>query len=350
MGRYRVAMIGCGRPWKTPGATGCGMNNVHMLGYKASGQCDIVALCDPDLEAAKQYKDKHQVGDKIYADYNEMLDTEKPDVVSIAVWPHLHCPAVIACAEAGVRAIHCEKPIAVTWGDAKKMVQVCRNKGVQLTFNHQRRFLDSFRKAKQLITSGEIGKLERFECKCHNMYDWGTHWLDMMFYLNDETPAEWVIGQIELRGSRNLFGAPLEGQGLTHFKYRNGVRAMMVTGHEADFGGVEIRAVGSDGQLELRDIQNEWLRIWKKGSGTWENIPCKEGLHGDQAVERAILDMLNSLRTGREPELSARKALQSTEIIFATYESSRRGGRVDLPLTIADSPLVDMLEKAEIKL
>jgi predicted dehydrogenase len=146
-----------------------------------------------------------------------------------------------------------------------------------------------------------------------------------------------VIGQIDIRGHRLLFDAPLEGQGMTHFKFRNGVRGFMVTGFEADFGG-EIRAVGTEGQLELRDIQKEWLRIWKQGQAYWETIPCSEGLHGDQAVERAILDAVNCLQTGREPELAARKALQSTEVIFATWESSRRGARVDLPLTVDDPP------------
>jgi hypothetical protein len=41
--------------------------------------------------------------------------------------------------------------------------------------------------------------------------------------------------------------------------------------------------------------------------------------------------------------LSARYALQATELIFASYESSRRRGRVDLPLTIDDSPFLTML-------
>jgi len=50
----------------------------------------------------------------------------------------------------------------------------------------------------------------------------------------------------------------------------------------------------------------------------------------------AIQDLADALKTGREPELSARKALQATELIFATYESSRKRGRVDLPLEIEE--------------
>ena len=55
------------------------------------------------------------------------------------------------------------------------------------------------------------------------------------------------------------------------------------------------------------------------------------------------------MRTGREPELSARRALNATEIIFGIYDSSRRRGRVDLPLTVSDHPLTAMVEAGELR-
>ncbi|MBI4552594.1 MAG: gfo/Idh/MocA family oxidoreductase, partial [Candidatus Latescibacteria bacterium] len=51
------------------------------------------------------------------------------------------------------------------------------------------------------------------------------------------------------------------------------------------------------------------------------------------------------LKTGREPVLSGRKALQATELIFATYESSRRRAKITLPLDVDDSALLTMLEQ-----
>jgi hypothetical protein len=56
-----------------------------------------------------------------------------------------------------------------------------------------------------------------------------------------------------------------------------------------------------------------------------------------------VLDLVDALKTGREPELSGARALRATELIFATYESSRWRGRVDLRLEIEDSPLLAML-------
>ncbi|PIY44793.1 MAG: glucose-fructose oxidoreductase, partial [Armatimonadetes bacterium CG_4_10_14_3_um_filter_66_18] len=58
----------------------------------------------------------------------------------------------------------------------------------------------------------------------------------------------------------------------------------------------------------------------------------------------AIADVVACLDSGNAPVLSARKALQATEVIFATYESARRGARVDLPLEVEVDPFTHMRE------
>ena len=58
----------------------------------------------------------------------------------------------------------------------------------------------------------------------------------MLFFYNDETPVEWVIGQIEARGGQSIFGVVVEGQGLAFFKFRNGVAGLMVTIWRASTG------------------------------------------------------------------------------------------------------------------
>ena len=74
-------------------------------------------------------------------------------------------------------------------------------------------------------------------------------------------------------------------------------------------------------------------------------VKTKEHLHGMEAVNRAIVDLVECLETGRTPVLAARNALRATEIIFATYESSRLRQRIDLPLKSKDSAFLTMLEE-----
>ena len=347
MAMYRVGIIGCGRPLGTDGATGFGMGHAHAGGYEASPDAEIVALADINLENARAFRAEHG-GGHIYQHYREMLEKEKLDIVSICTWPHLHAEMVVAAAEAGIKAIHCEKPMAPTYGEALGMVQVCEERGVQLTFNHQRRFGAPFRKARELLKSGAIGETIRLEASCANMFDWGTHWFDMLFFYNEETPAQWVIGQIEPEGGQRVFGVPVEGQGISYFKYANGVHGLLVTGFEAGWEASN-RLVGTEGVIEVGHSREVPLRMWRQGQLGWEVVELEEGLHGADHVKLAVLDVIESLKTGREPELSASKALRATELIFATYESSRRRGRVDLPLDIQDSPFLAMLDSGEMK-
>jgi len=338
--RYKLAVIGVGRPWKTEGATGFGMAHAHVTGFTKTERCDLVAIADISRENAEAFAAQYG-GPRIHMDYAEMLAAEKPDIVSICTWPHLHCPMTLAAAEAGVRAIHCEKPMAPTWGEAKRMHETCIARGVQLTFNHQRRFLEPFQTAREMVRSGAIGTLRRLESQCGDLFDWGTHWLDMMFFFNEETPAEWVVGQIDARTTRKVFGVPLEQQGLCHFKFANGVRATLYTGFETDIGCAN-RLIGDDGIIEI-GWGDPVLRMSRwDGRGT-EIVPVSEGIHDSAAHARVAADIVHCLDTGDRPLLSSHNAIRSTEVIFATYESSRRRGRVDLPLDTEDSALLAML-------
>jgi UDP-N-acetylglucosamine 3-dehydrogenase len=343
MSIFRVGIIGCGRPWRSEGASGFGMSHYHALGYTQSPDAAIVALADISLENARAFQAAHG-GEQIYQDYREMLARERLDIVSISTWPHLHAEMVIAAAEAGVKAIHCEKPMAPTYGEARRMVESCRERGAQLTFNHQRRFGAGFRKARELLRAGAIGELRRLEASCPNLFDWGTHWFDMLFFYNDETPVEWVMGQVEPRGGHTIFGAPVEGQGLSFFQYRNGVQGLLMTRADVPWP-ISIRLMGSDGAIEL-GLGSAPLRLWGKGQSAWRELELHHREQSDltDLVPLGVLDLIDALQTGREPELSGRRALQATELIFATYESSRRRGRVDLPLQIDDSPFLAMLQ------
>jgi len=342
MVRYQVGIIGCGRPRKESGSTGYGMAHLHMGGYAASPKAQLVALADISLENARAFQEEHG-GDRLYADYHEMLEKESLDIVSICTWPHLHAEMVIAAAEAGVKAIHCEKPMAPTYGEARRMTEVCAQRGVQLSFNHQRRFGAPFRMAKELAKAGAIGELERLEGSCSNLYDWGTHWFDMMCYYNDDTPVKWVMGQIDASEGTRVFGVPIEGQGMSQFRFANGVVGLLLTGEENPFRASN-RLVGSDGVIEVGARDGAVLRYWGKGQSSWCVPEVDGGMHGVELVKAAVLDVIAALDERREPELSARRALRATELIFGTYESSRRRARVEFPLDLDDSPLLSMLQ------
>ena len=80
----------------------------------------------------------------------------------------------------------------------------------------------------------------------------------------------------------------------------------------------------------------------------WE-APDLTGLVAESdATILSVLDLIHGVKTGREPELSGRKALQATELIFATYQSSRERAKINLPLTVDDSALLTMVANGDI--
>ena len=342
---YRVGFIGVGKPWKSDGATGFGMAHQHADGYVRTGRCTLAACADPSEGAGRFFAEKYGVP-RFYSDPTAMLAEEKLDIVSVCTWPHLHAPMTIAAARSGVKAIHCEKPMATTWGEAKEMARVCEENGVKLTFNHQRRFLGPYQAARAQVQAGAIGELTQIEGNCGDLYDWGTHWLDMFFFYNGETPAKWVLAQIDSREERKIFGVPMENQGLCEFQFENGVRAFLATGRDSQEPAAH-RLIGTEGMIEVRGDAPH-VRLMNGKTNGWQTIEQPDDLHGPDSVERAIADVVDAVATGRESLLSARNALRSTEVIFAAYESSRRRGRVDLPLTQADHAFVSMLERGDI--
>ena len=333
MEEFRVGIIGCGRPWKSEGATGFGMSHCHAKGYADSPHAKIVALSDLVIEHAEAFQAIHG-GDNLYVDYHEMLAKEQLDIVSICTWPHLHAEMVIAAAEAGVRAIHCEKPMAPSWAEAKRMADVCDERGVQLTFNHQRRFSPEFVQARALLRSGAIGDLVRLESQCGNLFDWGTHWFDMFFFYNDETPAVSVLAQVEPSGGSTVFGVRMEGQAISFVRFQNDIMGLLTTSNEEGWPLVT-RIVGTDGMIEAA-LRQDPLRVWARGKGEWETVELEGDRSLQGTVALGVVDLVDALKTGREPELSSHKVLRATELIFASYESARHGGRIDLPLKSPD--------------
>jgi UDP-N-acetylglucosamine 3-dehydrogenase len=335
MAGYKAGIIGCG-----------GRGKAHAQGYQAALDVEIVACADPVGEARDIFAEQFGVGQS-YADYREMLEREDLDFVSVCTWTRFHKEMVVAAANSGIKAIHCEKPMAHTWGESKELYRACVDNEVVVTFCHQRRFRFNYARAKKLLDEGAIGQLIRVEGACQNLFDWGTHFFDMFFFYNNEVPAEWVIGQIDVGDEVEWFGVQVETSGVAWIRWKNGVEGLLTTGETAQ-ETARNRLIGTEGIIEIGPKEEPLLRILKLGAKGWEEPGFDSEIEPNEDTVLSVLDLVECVKTGREPMLSGRKALQATELIFATYESSRRRARIDLPLDVDDSALLTMLEQGAI--
>lgn len=333
MSKFRVGLIGCG-----------GRGRQHGLGYQTSGCVDMVACSDTVLKKAELRAEEFGIP-KVYNDYREMLKHEDLDVVSICLWTRLHFDVVLECVNAGISLINCEKPMGQTWGEAKRMHESCEAAGIRMTFSHQTRYGPTFQKVLQLVRERTIGQLIRIEGFCSNLFDLGTHRFDRMFFYNDDNPVEWVMGQVDCSEDRLIFDVPVETYGISYFSWENEVVGLLVTGNASP---IQDRLIGSDGMIENDGISQ--VRLLRKGHSDWEVFSVKPIDFPGRETALYIQDSLAWLEGGEESLTSSQRALQGTELIFSTYESSRTRSRVYLPLEIEDSPLLSMLKTGDIKI
>lgn len=363
---YQVAVVGTGNPEESDRYA---MAYRHARGYRRLDDVTLVACADIIRENAIAFAETFDIDDAhVYDDHETMLSAVEADIVSVCTPTTSHAEIVGDCATRGVAAIHCEKPMAGTWKECQEMVATCDREGVQLTFNHQRRFATPYTKAKALLDDGRIGPLQRVEIGGDNLYDYGSHLFDMCGYMTDQTPVEWVLGQVEHRDTELLYGLHQEREALARWRYESGVDGFASTG-EVGLVRCQLRLVGEDGVIEIghedgaplrvRSPDTGWQRVETGRDGIWraephpvEKVLQRVPLGPDRLftdppyVERAIREVVSALHEEYTPTLAAKNALQTTEIIFAIWESARRGGRVHLPLDIEDNPLEAMVENS----
>ncbi|TDQ02641.1 MULTISPECIES: Gfo/Idh/MocA family protein [Microbacteriaceae] len=334
-----------------------GQGRVHAAAYQADERVRLVGVADVDSGAADRLATELGIP-RSYSDVSAMLREERPDIVSVCTPPAFRRAVVDAAIDAGVRAIHCEKPFALSYGDAVTMTERAADAGVQLTVNLQRRFEPVHRFARAQLDDGAIGELVSIEGYCPNLFDWGSHIVDLaLFYRHDE-PAEWVLGQIDVSTNRYVYGAFVETSSLTQVAWSDGVRATIATGREPATpilnreNNLGLILQGSRGRIVVNGQECIVQRFGVDGMrfaspyasdpSTWD--------HGiDPAIfactREAVADLVDGLQTGEEPVLAARHALAGAAIVFATYESSRSRGRVGLPLQVYDNALLSGLDK-----
>lgn len=352
MSRHSVAIIGTGDPEGGASRDGFAMAYKHANAYRKLDTCELVGCADIVPENVEAFAQEYDIDSSgVFEDHQALLNTLDPDIVSIAVPPSVHADITIDCIRAGVPAIHCEKPMADTWDAARLMTQEAFRHECQLTFNHQRRFGRPFQLAKELLNEGAIGTLQRVEVAASNIYDYGSHSIDLCNYYNDEIPASWVLGGLDYRDENMWFGAHNENQAIGLWAYENGVHGLATTGIGAEAVNAHNRLLGTEGVIEIGNgfPGDDRIPLRMRQDGAWQTIDTDgEGLHGDVFFDRTMEHIIDCLEEDEPSLLRAEHALNATEIIFGIWESSRRRGRVEFPLDITGNPLADMVDSGEL--
>jgi predicted dehydrogenase len=363
MKKYRVAVIG--RTGK--GNYGHDLDGVWLRCERA----EIVAVADEN-EAGRAESAKKLGAKAAYADYRQMLEKEKPEIVSVADrWLDCHHPMVLACAEHGAN-IFLEKPIAQTLQQADEMVETCRKHHVKCALAHQTRYSPRVKVIRDLIAEGRIGDV--LEIRGHGKEDarrggedmmvLGTHAFDLMRHLAGG--AKWCFARIETDGRRAVAGDVREageqirwvvGDHIAAYFGFGGVATGSFYSHKAKDGvgaryWLEIR--GSKGVIHtgygilpaaflcedpsgmFGRTKKPWQEITSAGVGKPEPVDAKAIGNGNILI---VNDLIEAIEKDRPPLDSIEDGRDALEMIMAVYESHRHERPVDLPLKNRKHPL-----------
>ena len=148
--KYRVAVIGnTGR-----GDYGHGLDVV----WKDIEQAELVAVADPDPKGRAAAERRLGVS-RSYADYQEMLEKEHPQIVSVAPrWLDGHRDMVLACAQSDCHVL-LEKPMGQTLEQADEMIAALEKRNLKLAMACQTRYSPALAHAQKMIAAGTLGDL-----------------------------------------------------------------------------------------------------------------------------------------------------------------------------------------------
>lgn len=322
----RAAVIGCGR-------IGCGFDDdprrhhvsTHAGAYAEAQGVVLAALCDLDRDKVSKYAAKYGV--KGYTDPSEMLEAEKPDLLSVCTREDSHLEMVRLGVEQGVKLILCEKPIADSLEAAAEMIALCRQHGVLLSINHQRRFDVMHQEAAAFIRGGGLGRIQQVRCTYGaGIRNTGTHLIDGLRLLVGEAVA--VRAEMGLNPSGNPHDPNLDG----YVELEGGVRAWLQSCDVKHYYLFETEILGTRGRLCLTssglDLKYEEVASSKLfpeyGELRQADPPFPVGDH--RLMPQVMAHLVGCLREGREPVSTGEDGLRALEVILALLESARRGG------------------------
>lgn len=137
------------------------MANSHADAYSKMKGVRLVACCDVDLERGRAFAEKWSIP-AVYSDYEAMLKAVHLDGVSIVTPDPSHAAISIACLSARVPVL-CEKPMASTLADARRMLEASRKSNIVQMVNYSKRNSAGLQAARKLIASGGIGAIKHVE-------------------------------------------------------------------------------------------------------------------------------------------------------------------------------------------
>ena len=351
----KYALIGCGR-----------ISPNHIAAARNNG-LEFVGICDTNPEAMLDKVRKFDLQSvPQYADYREMVERERPELVAICTESGKHAAIALDCIDAGCNVV-IEKPIALSLKDADEIIRRGRERGIKVCTSHQNRFNKSIAKIRDAVDKGRFGGMLYGTAHIRWARDWdyyhrapwrGTweqdggalmnqciHNIDLLrWMMGDEVDT--VMGMTD-RLAHDYISAEDLGVAIVRFKNgsygiiegttdvypRNLEETLYLFGRKGTVkaGGTSVNKIEEWRFSDQLDEPDEVMR--KYG----ENPPNIYGFGHTPLYE----DVIEAIEQDRDPYVTGEAGRNALELVLAIYKSQKTGMPVKLPLD--DFSTMDMV-------
>lgn len=352
MGKFKVAIIGCGR---------VAVKHLKAVS-KLKDRLELVAVSDINTEAAQKIlAEKGFVGTKIFSDYEEMINTVSPDICAITVPSGLHHKIATFCLNKGINIL-LEKPMTMSSSESKELYDLSVKTGKKVVMGHIYRYFPLVKIVKEDLANGDFGKITHGIINVRwghgqDYYDsaaWRGTWksdggalmnqsihaIDLLLWLMSAKATE--VNAMIARRLRNI---EAEDVGMAVMKLDSGALAMLEgttatldNNKEAMFsifcekGSVSIGLKKGMPSLHIYNAkgrsQNMKYIIKQIKKGGFKSFSYALNPHTG-----IYADLVNAIDNNVSPIADAYSGYSSVDTLMGIYKSAKTGSKVSLPLS-----------------
>lgn len=270
---YSAAIIGTGRIGFTLGFDKKREKPAsHTMALLENKAIQLVAGCDTfedNLNLWKRYVSRFNRAVKTYSTADTLLAAQKYDIIVIAVNEDSHLETALKAIAAKPRLIILEKPVALNTADGMKIVEAAEKYGVPVLVNHERRFSEDYKIAKDYIDGGELGKVmcvnarldsglrvytkEEEATGAYSLLHDGTHLVDIvMFLLENSSGEKEVLNNMALTNiTLDEEKADVVRNVTAHFTSKKCPDVNISISGRSRYFGFEVDVIGTEGRIKI---------------------------------------------------------------------------------------------------
>ena len=297
----------------------------------------LASICDASDQILKTYKDKYPKV-KRTTDYHEVLNDQGIAGVVLAVPAAMHFSLAREALLSG-KDVYVEKPLALDVSEACELKDIAEQQSRILMVGHLLRYHPVFRRLKELIKDGELGRINYIYSNRLNfgkirreediLWSFAPHDISMILSLVNETP-EFIIAT-----GGNYLHKKIADVTTTHLEFPSGLRAHVFVSWLHPFKEQKLVVVGDKGMAVFNDTapKDEKLLLYP------HNITWKDGVPVTDKKEARIIEVedkeplraecehfLECMRTRKQPITDAQEGIEVLKILKASQDSLSNNG------------------------